>query len=93
MNQETGICEWIAPKRPPAPTTERITSGTLTCSPVRNQYFVDWLTRLSIDERQEVAEHDLEHGTETRDRRAERRPGERELRDRRVEDPFPPYFS
>ncbi len=48
MNQDTGICEWIAPKRPPAPTTERITSGTLTCSCVRNQYFVAWLTRLSI---------------------------------------------
>ena len=48
MNHETGIWEWIAPKRPPAPTTERITSGTLTCSCVRNQYFVDWLTRLSI---------------------------------------------
>ena len=48
MNHDTGICEWIAPKRPPAPTTERMTSGTLTCSCVRNQYFVDWLTRLSI---------------------------------------------
>ena len=48
MNHDTGIWEWIAPNRPPAPTTERITSGTLTCSPVRNQYFVDWLTRLSI---------------------------------------------
>ena len=40
MNHEAGICEWIAPNRPPAPTTERKTSGTLTCSPVRNQYFV-----------------------------------------------------
>ena len=48
MNQEAGICEWIAPNRPPAPTTERKTSGTLTCSPVRNQYFVAWLTTLSI---------------------------------------------
>ena len=48
MNHDTGICEWIAPNRPPAPTTERIVSGTLTCSCVRNQYFVDWLTRLSI---------------------------------------------
>ncbi len=48
MNQDTGICEWIAPNRPPAPTTDRNTSGTLTCSPVRNQYFVDWLTMLSI---------------------------------------------
>jgi hypothetical protein len=27
INQEAGICEWIAPKRPPAPTTERITMG------------------------------------------------------------------
>ena len=24
MNHDAGICEWIAPKRPPAPTTERI---------------------------------------------------------------------
>ena len=24
MNQDAGICEWMAPKRPPAPTTERI---------------------------------------------------------------------
>ncbi len=48
MNHETGICEWIAPKRAPPPTTERIVSGTLTCSCVRNQYLLDWLTRLSI---------------------------------------------
>jgi hypothetical protein len=27
-NHGTGICEWIAPKRPPAPTAERTTSGT-----------------------------------------------------------------
>ena len=48
MNQDAGIWEWIAPNRPPAPTTERITSGTLICSPLRNQYLLDWLTRLSI---------------------------------------------
>ena len=48
MNQDAGICEWMAPNRPPAPTTDRKTSGTGTCSPVRNQYFVDWLTMLSI---------------------------------------------
>ena len=48
MNHEAGICEWMPPNRPPAPTTERTTSGTLTCSPVMNQYFVAWLTRLSI---------------------------------------------
>jgi hypothetical protein len=47
--QETGICEWIAPNRPPAPTTERIVSGQLWRSPVRNQYFVAWLMRLSIE--------------------------------------------
>jgi hypothetical protein len=49
MSQEIGICEWIAPKRPPAPTTERMTSGALCTPPVRNQYFVAWLMRLSID--------------------------------------------
>ena len=49
ISQETGICEWMAPKRPPAPTTERITSGQPCRSPVRNQYFVDWLIRLSIE--------------------------------------------
>src|SRR5262245_9407488 len=48
MNHDTGIWEWMAPNRPPAPTTERITSGTLCCSWVRNQYFVDWFTRLSM---------------------------------------------
>ena len=48
MNQEAGICEWIAPKRPPAPTTERITTGTLTSPRVRNQYLDIWLTTLSI---------------------------------------------
>ncbi len=49
VSHETGICEWIAPKRAPPPTTERITSGQLCRSPVRNQYFVAWLIRLSID--------------------------------------------
>ncbi len=49
ISHETGICEWMAPKRPPAPTTERITSGTLCVPPVRNQYFVAWLIRLSIE--------------------------------------------
>ena len=47
-NQVPGICEWIAPKRPPAPTAERTTSGTLPCSFEMYQYFADWLTRLSI---------------------------------------------
>ena len=49
ISQETGICEWIAPKRPPAPTTERITSGQPCFSPLRNQYLVAWLIRLSIE--------------------------------------------
>ena len=86
MNQEAGICEWIAPKRPPAPTTERKTSGTLTCSRVRNQYFVAWLTTRVHREREEVAEHDLDDRPQPVHRRAERGAGERELRDGRVED-------
>ena len=49
VSQETGICEWMAPKRPPAPTTERITRGTLCLPPVRNQYFDAWLISVSID--------------------------------------------
>ena len=48
MNHEAGICEWIDPNRPPAPTTDLTTRGTGTCSPLRYQYLVDWLTRLSI---------------------------------------------
>ena len=48
VNHETGICEWMAPKRPPAPTTERMTTGTLAWPCVRNQYFDIWLTMLSI---------------------------------------------
>ena len=48
-NHVAWICEWIAPKRPPAPTTDLITIGTLMRSSVRNQYFVAWLMRLSIE--------------------------------------------
>ena len=48
VSQATGICEWMAPKRPPAPTTERIVTGTLTSPRVRNQYFDIWLTMLSM---------------------------------------------
>ena len=48
VSQETGICEWMAPKRPPAPTTERIVTGTLTSSWVRNQYFDIWFTSPSM---------------------------------------------
>ena len=92
MNQDAGIWEWIAPNRPPAPTTERITSGTLTCSPLRNQYLRRLVDEAVHRERQEVAEHDLDHGTESGDRRSERGPGERELRDRRVEDALPPVL-
>src|SRR6185369_4746303 len=47
-NQPIGVCEWIAPKRPPAPTTDSTTSGTLACSFERYQYFVHWLTMPSI---------------------------------------------
>ena len=47
-NQVPWICECIAPKRPPAPTAERTTSGTLACSFDTYQNFADWFTRLSI---------------------------------------------
>ena len=49
ISHDTGICEWMAPKRPPAPTTDRITSGQLWRPPVRNQYFVAWLISVSMD--------------------------------------------
>ena len=49
ISQDAGICEWMAPKRPPAPTTERMTTGQPCRSPVRNQYFVIWLMMLSIE--------------------------------------------
>jgi hypothetical protein len=48
VSHDTGICEWMAPNRPPAPTTERITTGTLTSPCVRNQYFDIWLTTPSM---------------------------------------------
>jgi hypothetical protein len=38
----------MAPKRPPAPTADRTTSGTLACSFETYQYFAAWFTRLSI---------------------------------------------
>src|SRR5438093_1228933 len=47
-NHEMGVCEWMAPKRPPAPIAERTTSGMLACSFEMYQYFADWLTRLSM---------------------------------------------
>ncbi len=43
-----GICEWMAPKRPPPPTALRITSGTVLVSADRNQCLAAWLIRLSI---------------------------------------------
>ena len=92
MNQETGICEWIAPKRPPAPTTERTTRGTETCSPVRYQYFVDWLTRLSIASVRKSPNMISITGRSPVDGRSERGAGERELRDRSVEDPLAPVL-
>ena len=47
-NQVPWFCEWIAPKRPPAPTAERTTSGTLPCSLDTYQYLAAWLTSESI---------------------------------------------
>src|SRR3954454_2867562 len=47
-NHAAGFWEWIAPKRPPAPTAERTTNGTDACSLLKYQYLADWLTRLSI---------------------------------------------
>ena len=47
-SQVAGVCEWIAPKRPPPPTAQRITSGTGACSLDMYQYLADWFTRLSI---------------------------------------------
>ena len=42
------VWEWMAPKRPPAPTAERTTSGTVPCSWLMYQNFAAWLTRLSM---------------------------------------------
>src|SRR5207253_9988707 len=49
ISQGIGVWEWIAPNRPPAPTTERITSGQLIRPPVGNQYLVAWLIKTSIE--------------------------------------------
>ena len=87
MNHDAGICEWIAPKRPPAPTTDRITTGTLTSPPGQEPVLRHLVDDAVHDERQEVAEHDLDHRAQPRDGRAERGAGQGELRDRRVEDP------
>ena len=92
MNQDAGICEWIAPKRPPAPTTERITSGTLTCSPVRNQYLLDWLTRLSIASVRKSPNMISITGRSPEIAAPNAAPVERELRDRRVEDALAPVL-
>ena len=85
VDPATGLCEWIAPKRPPAPTTERITTGTLTSPRVRKRYFDIWFTTLSITSRRKSP-----NMISTTGRRpvtaTEGRPGEGELRDRRVED-------
>ena len=60
MNHDTGICEWIAPKRPPAPTADRIMSGTHACS-LRQTPVLRRLVDDAVDgEREEVAEHDLD---------------------------------
>lgn len=47
-NHGAGDCEWIAPKRPPAPYAERTTTGAGACSLERYQYFAAWLTMPSI---------------------------------------------
>jgi hypothetical protein len=47
-SQDTGVCEWIAPNRPPAPHAERITIGAVPRSFERYQYLVAWLIRLSM---------------------------------------------
>jgi hypothetical protein len=88
MNHETGICECIAGNRPPAPTTDRMTSGTGTCSPVGNQYFVDSLTRLSITSVRKSPNMIWTTGRRLGDRGA----GERELGDRHVEDALRPVL-
>ena len=86
MNHDAGICEWIAPKRPPAPTTERITTGHAHLAAGQEPVLRHLVDDAVHDERQEVAEHDLDDGPQAVDGGAERGPGERELRDRRVED-------
>ena len=47
-NHVPWVCEWMAPNRPPAPTAERTTSGTVPCSLLMYQNFAAWLTRLSM---------------------------------------------
>ncbi len=47
-NQVPCVCEWMAPKRPPPPTAERTTSGTVPCSFEMYQNFAAWLTSESI---------------------------------------------
>ena len=47
-NQVPCVWEWIAPNRPPAPTADRTTSGTVPCSLEMYQNLAAWLTRLSI---------------------------------------------
>ena len=85
-NQVPWFCECIAPKRPPAPTAERTTSGTLPCSFETYQYFAAWLTRRVHRQRHEVAEHDLEDRPQPGHGGAEGGAGERQLGDRGVED-------
>ena len=92
MNHDAGICEWIDPNRPPAPTTDLTTRGTGTCSPLRYQYLVDWLTRLSITSVRKSPNMISTTGRRPGDRRTERRARERELRDRRVEDALRPVL-
>ena len=61
VSHEIGICEWIAPKRPPAPTTERITIGHAVALLGQEPVLRRLVDQAVHREREEVAEHDLEH--------------------------------
>ena len=86
-NQLDGVCEWQAPK-PGAGADSGADDERNARLLVRE---VPVLRRL-VDERvddetEEVAEHDLDDGAQALDRGAERGARERELGDRRVDDP------
>ena len=77
----------MAPKRPPPPTAERTTSGTLLL--VRDVPELGRLVGQAVHgQPHEVTEHDLEDRAQTGDRRPERGSREGQLGDRGVEDPL-----
>ena len=92
MNHDAGICEWIAPKRPPAPTTDRIVERNadllLRQEPVLRRLVDEAVHR----ERQEVPEHDLDDRPQAVHRRPEGGAGEGQLGDGRVEDALRPVL-